>query len=551
MMEFLLDSGADVNSRHTLLGTPICVAALRGHAKAVEVLFKYKAGLRLTHNGAIGSAMHCACFSGDMAILKMLLENGGDLKQSSTISILAFYDMAKEDFTPSWSAFWSRKYGVRQIKCTPVLLAAERCHFDLLDLCWIELGKTRPESIPITSMYSLENPRWGYVAEETAKSRYSPSIGTTVSIEASTNSTWSSFGFPRTASTHIRSTLLMWAAASLKLDLISYLLNHGARLGSQDAFERTALHYVALPFEGAAFQNIEGCVKRLAQERMSEPAASQLLSLIIHPDHPTLDPHVTHIYGDKLQARYIHVILSHTYVSDVPDAICKALCVASRHTINARCAFDALCEHSSIRFNCPNELLWYIVDKHEPSETLVSSLLNHGAGPNFAFTAFGNPKKDTTMHIAVKTRKSKAIVALLLKHGADPDVMNRNGETPRTCAKALHSEYMTELFDRSQASRPWFPIQLALPSLLFGPEQGSSRSSTRETIHWNAFAFVPHLICAHVMTKEINVSQQTRWHHYAGSVAVRIIIIFLAVDLDIDHLERVNLPLFLLALEWW
>jgi hypothetical protein len=105
--------------------------------------------------------MHCACFGGDIVILKMLLVNGGDLKQSSIISMLAFYDMAEEDFAPDWSPFWNRRYGARQVKCTPVLLAAERCHFDLLDLCWIELAKTRPESVPITSMYSLDNPRWG------------------------------------------------------------------------------------------------------------------------------------------------------------------------------------------------------------------------------------------------------------------------------------------------------------------------------------------------------------------------------------------------------
>jgi hypothetical protein len=49
----------------------------------------------------------------------------------------------------------------------------------------------------------------------------------------------------------------------------------------------------------------------------------------------------------------------------------------------------------------------------------------------------------------------------------------------------------------------------------------------------------------------MNVSQQLRRHHYAASVAVRILIIFLPVDLDIDYLERVNLPLFLKIRGWW
>jgi ankyrin repeat protein len=469
MMEFLLDNGADVNSRHTLLGTPICAAALRGHSKAVEVLFKYKAGLRLTHNGAIGSAMHCACFSGDIAILKMLLVNGGDLKQSSTISMLAFYDMAKEDFTPDWSPFWNRRYGARQVKCTPVLLAAERCHFDLLDLCWIELGKIRPESIPITSMYSLDNPRWGFVAEKDVKGRYSPSIGTTVSTEASTFSTWSSFGFPRTASANIRSTLLMWAAASLNIDLITYLVDHGARVDTQDAFQRTALHYAALPFEEAAFHNIDRCVAKLGNHNVSEHTKSQLLSLIVDPDHPTLDPRITRSHGDNLQAKYIDAVFSHV----IPNwpTIYDAMCVCLKQKPYSQSVFEALSNRPS---DHRNELLWYsIIAYEQPSETVISTLLNHGADPNFARRSQGQ----TTLGVAVTTRKPEAIIAILLEYGADPDVMDSDGDTPRTRAKALHLDYMIELFNTSQPaqpaqpSRPWFPIQLALPSLPFGPKR--------------------------------------------------------------------------------
>jgi ankyrin repeat protein len=467
MMEFLLDSGADVNSRHTLLGTPICAAALRGHSKAVEVLFKYKACLRLTHNGAIGSAMHCACFNGDMAILKMLLENGGDLKQSSTISILAFYDMAKEDFTPSWSPFWSRRYGARQIKCTPVLLAAECCHFDLLDFCWLELGKSRPDEIPITSMYSLNNPRWGFVAEKDVKCRYSPSIGTTVSTEASTTSTWSSFGFPRPASAKPKSTLLMWAAASLNIDLITYLTDHDARLDIQDAFQRTALHYAAFPFEEAAFDNINRCVEKLVQWNVCKLTISQLLSLILAPDHPTLDPRVTRSHGDDLQVRYINTLLSNVDGSSVPSAVYQALCVLLQHEPYSRSVFEALCNHPSCYR--PSLFLQHIIcSNNQPSETVVSSLLNYGADPNYV------SDNDTTLDLAVTTRKPKAIIALLLEHGADPDVMDADGKTPRTRAKALQLDHATELFNPrlvSQVSRPWFPIQLALPSLPFGQKR--------------------------------------------------------------------------------
>jgi ankyrin repeat protein len=112
--------------------------------------------------------------------------------------------------------------------------------------------------------------------------------------------------------------------------------------------------------------------------------------------------------------------------------------------------------------------LWHIIHVYEqPSETVVSYLLDHGADPNFTRTSLGR----TTLDIAVETRKPKAIIAILLKHGADPDVMDGNGETPRTRAKALHLNYMTELLPTSQPSRPWFPIQLALPSFPFGPKR--------------------------------------------------------------------------------
>jgi ankyrin repeat protein len=465
MMEFLLENGADVNSRHTLLGTPICAAALRGHRKAVEVLFKYKAGLRLTHNGAIGSAMHCACFGGDIVILKMLLVNGGDLKQSSIISMLAFYDMAEEDFAPDWSPFWNRRYGARQVKCTPVLLAAERCHFDLLDLCWIELAKTRPESVPITSMYSLDNPRWGFVAEKDVKGRYSPSIGTTVSTEASTFSTWSSFGFPRTASANIRSTLLMWAAASLNIDLIAYLVDHGARVDTQDALQRTALHYAALPFEEAAFQNIDRCVEKLGSLCISEHTKSQLLSLIVDPDHPTLDPRITRSHGDNLQVKYLNAVFSH--LQPTWPSVYNTMCVLLEQKPYSQSVFEALANHPS--YYQSDLLLHSIMAYEQPSETVISNLLNHRADPNFALRSQGQ----TTLGVAVTTRKPKAIIAILLEHGADPDVMDSDGDTPRARAKALHLDYVTELFNTSQPaqpaqpSRPWFPIQLALPSIPF------------------------------------------------------------------------------------
>jgi hypothetical protein len=254
----------------------------------------------------------------------------------------------------------------------------------------------------------------------------------------------------------------MWAAASLNLDLISYLLDHGARLNTKDATERTALHYAALPFEEAAFQNIVGCVERLASVKISGPTASQLLLLIIDPNHPILDPRVMRAHGDNLQVTYISAVLSLVDIKCRPNVVYVTLCVVLRHEAYSRDVLRAILRNGTRP--SLDVLLWHIMDDHDPSEAVVSSMLNHGASPNAFISQWG----DTVLGVAVRKRRPKAMIALLLKHGADPDMMGENGETPKTRAKALHLDYMNELFDTNQAGRKWF---LALPSLPFGPNR--------------------------------------------------------------------------------
>ena len=52
----------------------------------------------------------------------------------------------------------------------------------------------------------------------------------------------------------------MWAAASLKLDLIDHLLVAGAKVDAQDDNGWTALHYAASPFHDAMFDNLGVCI---------------------------------------------------------------------------------------------------------------------------------------------------------------------------------------------------------------------------------------------------------------------------------------------------
>jgi ankyrin repeat protein len=71
-VRFLLSRGANVNEARNLFGTPICVAALRRHTEVVETLLQHKANLSV-RSGREASALHCACFGGDIAIFESIL----------------------------------------------------------------------------------------------------------------------------------------------------------------------------------------------------------------------------------------------------------------------------------------------------------------------------------------------------------------------------------------------------------------------------------------------------------------------------------------------
>lgn len=139
-VEGLLQHGANVNSEHHLLGTPIAVAALRGHSEVVETLLLFKADI-LRFLPGLGSALHCACFGGDTGIFTSIMHDPSPydyLTSYQVINLKAFSIISSKDLNPSGILRLLMKELDCQgpsIRCYPIFLAAERCNFDIKLLC--------------------------------------------------------------------------------------------------------------------------------------------------------------------------------------------------------------------------------------------------------------------------------------------------------------------------------------------------------------------------------------------------------------------------------
>lgn len=243
-VQLLLASGADVNSRHEFAGTPICIAALRGHADVLEILSSHKANV-VAPGGVMSSAIHCACFSGVVSIVKHVLSRGAKMDHHVVLQIDMLSKLAETSGTSAASQVLeanSSIHGSRSnhdsVVCSPILLLAHFGHFELLELCWTGYDTQRPCSPEDTWCF--------FNASET-----------------STSSTWSFLGFPALLRRPPGRTLLMWAAASLDCDLVDYLLLAGAKVDAQDERGWSPLHYAASPFSDARFEALSACIQGL------------------------------------------------------------------------------------------------------------------------------------------------------------------------------------------------------------------------------------------------------------------------------------------------
>lgn len=271
-VQFLLQCGADVNSWEEIEGTPICAAASRAHEEVVEILLECKASVSVSYHGTLGSAMHCACFGGSLAIFKSILARGGNMSHMSKVSIVALSETTKERWSQSLKPGDRYESDYRFVKCTPLLVAAECCNYDILRLCWTpSFGK-----MPGHESVSVNDACWEYVqvndssqplsarasaVRSSSFAQYASGLSNP-SSKASSSSAWSFMGFARPVVDQPSSTLLMWAAGSLKINLVNHLLRAGASVDLEDASGRSALHYAASPFESTQFDSVGECVQK-------------------------------------------------------------------------------------------------------------------------------------------------------------------------------------------------------------------------------------------------------------------------------------------------
>ena len=471
IVRFLVDHGADVNPDH-FLGTPIAVAALRGHSGVVETLLQHKADIYNSLPG-LGSALHCACFGGNSVIFKSILHASkcDYLAGYREVYLKALSIISTTSLKPAGIYKLLRKERDFQplIICSPILLAAERCHFDILRLCWSEFHYDY-----------LSISLWGYpdgagnAAHNDGPHRRSKASwasiesrsGPSYASRGSSSSAWSTLGFPLVAREQPRFTLLMWAAASLNLPLIIHLLEAGASAKSTDELGQTALHYAAAPFFDATFENVEECVRLLLVDQASssnqpsirithDPALTgsikSPLDLVVSSDHAALDPRTSYKWGLAIHRTCISSFLDPLATnSERSDLAQRALPHALSHNMCPIESIKLLCEHAvgsdkNIRSRAEsggiNKALCHALEI-SAAEPIIIMLLDHGANPNAAYHV-------SPLHLAITSKASEAVVIALLQHGADPDFRSEPQIlTPNERAKLHNRQDLIDLFAR-------------------------------------------------------------------------------------------------------
>lgn len=131
-MRFLAEQGAYLDNPDAGAGTPLSIAAVRRHTSVVEVLLEFGANRSISGYGW-GSALHCAFYGGAREIVQALLGEE-DVLPISTICLDTLALLAESG---SPSKILRKINSIRQssgckAECSPILLAAGRCHFDLL-----------------------------------------------------------------------------------------------------------------------------------------------------------------------------------------------------------------------------------------------------------------------------------------------------------------------------------------------------------------------------------------------------------------------------------
>lgn len=437
---YLINHGADLNVEHNIFGTPIAIAALRRRAAVVKTLLQHGADHSrfLAH---LGSALHCACFGGDIDVFKSIVHEV-HLATQRKVRLEAFSELFGTNSKP---AILDRileneqYYKDLQISCSPVFLAAERCQFDILQLCWHEYND-----------HYFTHSHWDLADEQKAdhnerpQSRIKTSFTSLESRSGLSNvskaSTSSAMSWLKVSSARetMRPTLLMWAAASLNLRLIDHLLEVGASANATDEGGKTALHYAAAPFKDAAFDKTKECVRLLlANQASSAVPTIQImrkqsltgpikspLDLVVSAEHAALDRQTRRDWGSDIHQTVISSFLDPLPTEDQKAVLArKALLHALSHDKCPADSIKLLCKHvvkpcrdsdSMSISQCMDESLHNAL-QCSAAESVISILLDHGADPNALV-----PHRQ--LRTAIYCKASTSVVKMLLAYGADPCV---------------------------------------------------------------------------------------------------------------------------------
>lgn len=99
-MKYLLDAGADIHALDFFFGTPLCLAALKGHLAVVILLIEY--GVNLSQDCEhFGTAAHSACFGGNLDVVRVLASTGADFEAQAWLSGVP-YSIVKKSSRTIW-----------------------------------------------------------------------------------------------------------------------------------------------------------------------------------------------------------------------------------------------------------------------------------------------------------------------------------------------------------------------------------------------------------------------------------------------------------------
>ena len=466
----LLQHGADVNSGHHLLGTPIAVAALRGHLEVVETLLLFKADTFRSLQ-VFGSALHCACFGGNTEICNSILQVVSQcdyFASNRLINLKAFSIILATDRKPSGIIRLLMKellvnFQGHSLMCSPIFLAAERCNFDILHLRCAAFH----HDCSLTGLWEFTDRDRQAANSERLRKQDKASLasvesrsGPSIVSSGSTSSAWSTLGFPLAAREQPRSTLLMWAAASLNLPLISHLLEIGASANATDEFGRTALHYAARPLLDATFKDVEECVRLLLVAHAPSPGIQMPpvrsvlspLKLVVGKDHAALDPRTSFKWGLNIHRRCISSFLDPLATDKEGSELAQtALLHALSHNMCPADSIKLLCTHAvrsgqNVDLRSESDVMDQALDlalMNSAAEPIILILLDHGASPNAE--SYMLP-----LITAINAEASDAVMIALLHHGADPNLRPQWGApmTPLESAKQHDRRDIIPLFTR-------------------------------------------------------------------------------------------------------